>query len=72
MDWIPVTDRQPEYAKYVLLWFVTVDPKNSGVIIGQLSAHEEGKFWDSSGMYRDWSFISHWMPLPESPLEKDK
>ncbi|KKL29034.1 hypothetical protein LCGC14_2369220, partial [marine sediment metagenome] len=63
--WIPVTERLPEYQQRALLWFVTVDPGNSGITIGERSRFEEGKFWDSSGMYRDWNCISHWMPLPK-------
>lgn len=63
---IPTSERLPEYQQNVLLWLVTVDPKNSGWVLGQRSSHEEGKFWDGE-RYRPMQWITHWKPLPAAP-----
>ena len=64
--WVAVTDRMPNYQTWVLLWLVTVNPENSGVVMGQRCIHEEGKFWDGA-TYRPMEWISHWQPLPPPP-----
>ncbi len=56
------------YATWVLLWLVTEDPANSAAVMGQRSAHEDGRFWDGD-IYRPLAWCSHWMPLPEGPGE---
>ena len=65
--WISVKDRLPPLCDYVLLWFVTVDPKNSGVVFGQRSGAEENLFWDGT-TYRPMDRITHWQPLPPPPV----
>jgi hypothetical protein len=65
--WIALKDELPEWDKWVLFWFVTVDPKNSGVVMGQMSSYETGQFWDASGVHRPLWRCSHWIPLPEPP-----
>lgn len=52
--------------QWCLLWLVTEDPQYSGVVMGQPTLYEPGKFWDGH-CYRPMSWVSHWMPLPESP-----
>ena len=64
--WVAVTDKMPPYQTWVLLWLVTVNPENSGVVMGQRCIHEEGKFWDGN-TYRPLAWISHWQPLPTPP-----
>jgi hypothetical protein len=70
--WIAVSSGEfPKIGETVLMWFVTVDPRNSGPVLGSLSLHEPGKYWYCSGLYRDFSHISHWkrieQPAPLSP-----
>ena len=67
-QWISVKERLPEYGELVLMWFVTVNPANSGVVLGSRSIHEKGKYWDCGGLYRDFEHISHWQPLPVPPV----
>lgn len=35
-------------------------------VIGQLSVHEDGKWWDGRE-YKDIWHVTHWMPLPDAP-----
>lgn len=75
--WITVSSGElPNHGETVLMWFVTVDPRNSGPVLGSLSLHESGKYWDCGGLYRDFSHISHWrrikQPAPLSPGETTK
>ena len=56
----------------MLLWLVTEDPSNSGVVQGQASAGEHGQdFWDGQ-VYRPLAWCSHWMPTPEGPGENKR
>ena len=64
--WIPVGERLPKFQENVLMWLVTKNPVNSGVVLGQRSSYENQKFWDGH-IYRPFSWISHWMPLPARP-----
>lgn len=62
-EWQPIETAPSD--KWILLWFVTVNPANSGVVMAQISSREDGKLWDGH-IYRD-NRASHWMPLPEPP-----
>ena len=61
MEWIKVEDKQPEQGEYVLCVYKHYMP-----FIGYYTG-EWGRFKcvdDPDGTFN----ISHWMPLPESPL----
>lgn len=39
-------------------------------VIGQVSSHEPGKWWNGqTGTYQDLWHVTHWMPLPKSPVQ---
>jgi len=59
------------YETRVLLWFVTVPDHEGhkgpdGVVIGQRSFYESGKFWDGYTL-RPMEWVTHWMPVPAGP-----
>lgn len=71
-DWISVKDRLPETRHAVLVY--TPHHKN----IWAVSMHEDGNWyiWSPYGrvyLEPDWHGpITHWMPLPEPPKERDE
>ena len=54
-QWIPVTERLPEYGQLVIVY-------SGGVLSPQVYAQH---FWRAD--FNDWVHITHWMPLPEPP-----
>lgn len=85
MEWIKCSDRMPAFDTEVLL---LVDAKFGKVItIGELSIYREGTLdqytkWQERNKF-NWGdtideldenkqFITHWMPLPESPQPEIK
>lgn len=77
--WIPVTERLPEVDKEVLVFAVGKSNDFSSVIaitdrmIFRLFPSSEGvETWRSPWQYFMTNYeITHWMPLPEPPKEKD-
>lgn len=68
-SWQPI-DTIP-WGTRVLLWLVTVDPQNSGVVLGERGLYgteDQDKFWDGHS-YRPLAWCSHWMPTPQGPPE---
>ena len=72
MNWISVSDRLPEpygHQRYL----VTVrhkEPSYKGrlVSIAEYEARDESPYW--AGDYDSgWTYVTHWMPLPEPPKE---
>ena len=62
--WIKCKERLPPYRKEVLLY--------SGSVYMGYRHHtdESGEWWQlSSRTDKQWSDITHWMPLPEKPDE---
>ena len=62
--WMTFKEKIPSFEEWVLFWYVA--EKESGVIKGQLSFYEPGKFW-SGHDYLDLNRVTHWMPLPNPP-----
>lgn len=57
----------------VLLWWRPVkdNPYAECWVIGQVSSHEPGKWWNGQrGECQDLQHVTHWMPLPPSPRAK--
>ena len=73
--WRPRTDSRyphpPEFASEL-----SNNRYAESCVIGQISSHEEGKWWDGQrGVYQDIWHITHWKRLPRSPIpngEKDR
>jgi hypothetical protein len=66
--WRPISEAPLDNS--VLIWWVPISPNKHAEcwIIGQVSSHEPGKFWNpSAGIYDDLSRIKWWMPLPSPP-----
>jgi hypothetical protein len=68
VNWLPIetapTDRS------ILLWWRPKDanPFAEDVVIGQVSSHELGKWWNGQrGEYQDVWHVTHWAPLPSAP-----
>lgn len=67
-EWQPIETAPLE--KTVLLWWRPIDdnPWAEACVIGQVSAHEPGKWWNGQrGEYQDLWHVTHWMPLPPGP-----
>ena len=58
-EWISVKDRLPPLNEYVLIF------AKGYMSLDRISDPKDGNLWDTT--YKD--YISHWMPLPESPKE---
>lgn len=57
----------------ILLWWRPITPNRyaEAVVIGSLSSHEEGKWWNPQrGEYQDSWHVTHWMPLPDPPASR--
>jgi hypothetical protein len=71
----PQTIETAPLDKWLLLWWtpVSLNPHAETWIIGQVSSHESGKYWDGryekdcTEGYKDLARITHWMPLPAPP-----
>ena len=58
-NWIPVTERLPEYGQEVLVYAGNIlKPLVYGTV-----------YWNKD--YQNWVRITHWMPLPEPPNIKN-
>jgi hypothetical protein len=83
IDWQPI-DSAPLGRSILMWWRPRADPKYPHspeaasplsnnryaecCVIGQVLAHEEGKWWDGrEGRYQDVWHVTHWRPLPEGP-----
>ena len=66
--WIPVSERLPEDETWVLIW-----EEGNGVGIAKHILHMP--LWTTSDGYnirdRNYSRVTHWMPLPEAPKEDE-
>ena len=58
MEWIKVTDRLPEIEEEVLMW------DSNYLSIGHLATFGEWVNCEYMSKY-----VTHWMPLPELPLD---
>ena len=58
--WIPVAERLPEHGQEVIVY-------SGNVLKPTVFAYQ---FWNPK--YDSWKHITHWMPLPEPPEEKQK
>jgi len=68
MEWQPI--ETAPVATSILLWWRPKDGNKyaEACVIGQISAHEDGKWWNGQrGEYQDIWHVTHWMPLPSSP-----
>lgn len=66
-SWISVEDRLPENQEYVLVFVKFHHP-----IVGFL--HEKGQGWIVIDEHEDYiqdENITHWMPIPPAPVEKE-
>ena len=54
-QWIPVTERLPEYGQLVIVY-------SGGVLSPQVFTQH---FWRAD--FNDWAHITHWMPPPKPP-----
>lgn len=59
-QWIPVTERLPERGQEVIVY-------TGGIPFSVVMAYH---FWSKD--YDTWAHITHWMPLPEAPVEEPK
>lgn len=73
MEWINIKEKKPEHRQKVLI--------SDGEIVTaaeadlKFNAHSDGSIWwdgcEFSGYEWEWDFgerfVTHWMPLPESP-----
>ena len=67
-QWISVMDRLPYYDNPVLIASST-SPK----FVGLAWFHAAGKRWELLTGHRvDGAIITHWMPLPQAPMEEKK
>ena len=63
-NWIPVTERLPEPG----VWVLGVD--KYGIEISVLQYQDWNDYWEAQyGEGCPGALISHWMPLPELPIE---
>ncbi len=60
-EWISVKDRVPEEGERVLVYNPTCSEKHRV----DIEYRFDRNFWESDGVY---SYITHWMPLPEPPM----
>lgn len=63
--WIPVTERLPEEGKFVLVYGDLYPNKHDGGVIA-VSKRMDWNYWQGFGRERN---ITHWMPLPQPPVE---
>lgn len=84
-EWISVNDRFPEDGQDVLLIAHGWKTDNGDVYIGKLKPvpadDGSGNFWGLARPWCEWSIsgwsyfripeVTHWMPLPEPPKEKN-
>ena len=67
-DWIPVTERLPEYNVSVLGTDVCAENKYVGILTREKDQDDDADCWiDSSGWWNAFDEITHWMPLPMPP-----
>lgn len=67
-EWLPIEIAPLD--KSILIWWVPIrlNPFAETCIIGQVSSHQPGKFWNpAAGIYDDLSRIKWWQPLPDPP-----
>lgn len=64
MTWINVKDRLPVEGKWVLLGSSTHEFVDTGIYF-------EGKFVNPDLDYLHRPTVTHWMPLPKAPEEKE-
>jgi len=74
--WIEIKEELPPTGVTLMLWFQSItNPHGKGLVLGSFPAWEDeenkGKYWDTVGMYREKELITHWQPLPSSPLSVD-
>jgi len=73
MKWIKCSKELPEPGKEILVWF---DDKVAPAHLISFGREYPRLNWSiDSGDYEDWldlDNITHWMPLPEGPKDKDK
>ena len=62
MNWIKCSDRLPPLNTYVLIC------AKGNIIMDRISEPKDGNLWDST--FKD--YVTHWMPLPEVPKDKDE
>ena len=58
--WIPVTERLPERGQEVIVY-------SGDILEPTVFAYH---FWNKD--FASWAHITHWMPLPEAPIEERK
>lgn len=61
IDWIRIDEEEPDENVYILIY-----GKDGFYRIGFLNHGD----WCFDGRYYDFSFITHWMPLPNTPEQK--
>ena len=66
-EWIPVTERLPDYDQLVLIWHPGFERSFVGSRVD--SALMSPLYWwrCELDMYESEEVITHWMPLPEPP-----
>ena len=74
-DWISVKDRLPQKDDYRYIWavsrhFIAVLVYSDREISLGMYLSVSNKWVDNNGDVID--FVTHWMPLPEPPVEKTK
>lgn len=65
--WIPVTERLPDVYKHVLVNVPGMAPHPTV----QEAFREKNGLWYSNGFRYEADEITHWMPLPNPPKEKE-
>ncbi len=73
MAWRPIETAPLD--KAIILWWTPIDDNKYAevAVIGQVSFHEKGKWWNGQlGEYQDLERITHWMPLPKQPRNKER
>jgi len=61
MEWIPVNKRLPEHDDMVLCYLMNTDEETGCLDI----TNYDGDDWWNVGDF----VVSHWMPLPEPPMD---
>lgn len=67
--WVSVKDRLPEEETEYLCWFGDY-PMGAFAMVCRWNK-TRGAFWCYSHNAK-WAFVTHWMPLPETPKEVQK
>lgn len=68
MNWIPVSEKLPEYGKFVL-----ITDKDGDMYVATIQKGKEHSYWIINCRCREGSepyYITHWMPLPSPPEDK--